>query len=81
MLLHIDANTLLQMMEKHRIFGNRSLVITEWHDTKRLWPDGYLVNGYWNEQNRKLYLDNGNRDNRNPSNGPREKFLHVCPAI
>lgn len=34
------------------------------------------MNGYWNDDTSKLKLDNGNRDNRDSDNGPREKFLH-----
>lgn len=40
-----------------------------------LWSDGNLVNGNFNADNSKLNLNNGNRDSRNPDNGPREKFL------
>jgi hypothetical protein len=42
---------------------------------KTLWVDGNLVNGNWNDDNSKLYLDNGSVDSTNPNNGPRQKFL------
>ena len=72
-------NTLLPVEEKHRKFGNRQSVNRR-YDVEQLWSDGNLVNGYWNPSNGKLYLNNGNRDNRNSDNGPREKFLHINPT-
>ena len=63
------------MEEKYREFGN-SLSVNGRYDRERVWSDGNVVNGYFNPDNRKLYLNNGNRDNRNPDNGPREKSLH-----
>ena len=67
------------MEEKHRKFGNRQSVNRR-YGVERLWLGGNLVNGNFHPSNGKLYLNNGNRDNRNSDNGPREKSLHISPT-
>ena len=57
------------------MIGN-SLSVNGRYDRERVWSDGNTVNGYFNSDNRKLYLDNDSRDNRNANAGPREKSLH-----
>ena len=53
-----------------------SLSVNGWYDRERVWSLGNAVNGYFNSDNRKLYLDNDNRANRDADAGPREKSLH-----
>ena len=46
-----------------------------WTRTSSLWSDGSLVEGCWTEQDHGLVLGSGDRDDRDPSCGPRELFL------
>ncbi len=46
-----------------------------WTRTSSLWSVGHLVGGRWLPHSRGLYLDDGDRDLRNPDGGPRELFL------
>lgn len=55
--------------------------IGEKDDITQKWTDGYLVNGNWNGGNAELYADNGNVDNTNPYNGPRQKFLTQTNSV
>ncbi|MBU3968998.1 hypothetical protein KJ991_02160 [Patescibacteria group bacterium] len=67
----------LRMTGFHKFIKGYFMDKNGWTRTSSLWADGYLVVGYWVDDNAELYADSGHVDYTHPSDGPRQLFLSL----